>query len=251
MQIEISKLSRIGAREENQDRVEVLLGDHTVLAMVIDGMGGHSAGAEAARCAVTTLAERFRQNKQPLPQPDRFLARSIGHAHDDMVRLGREQHIDEKPRATCAVCIVQEDIAFWCHLGDSRVYHIRDGKVLQRTRDHTHVELLFREGLIEESEINTHPMRSFVELCLGGEPTKPPVTISGPHALQENDVLFLCSDGLWGGVSDVEIAQAFAEVNDQFELDEKVESLVTDAIANNMPGSDNTSVAVLIWRGKN
>ncbi|MBT8132552.1 MAG: serine/threonine-protein phosphatase, partial [Gammaproteobacteria bacterium] len=100
MQIEISKISRIGARSENQDRVEVLLGDHTVLAMVLDGMGGHSAGAEAANCAIATLSERFRKNKQPLAQPDRFLARGIGDAHYDLVRLGSDQHIDEKPRAT-------------------------------------------------------------------------------------------------------------------------------------------------------
>jgi serine/threonine protein phosphatase PrpC len=57
------------------------------------------------------------------------------------------------PRATCAVCIVQGDSAYWAHIGDSRVYHLRSGRVLERTRDHSHVEFLLREGLISEEQV--------------------------------------------------------------------------------------------------
>ncbi|MBT8063143.1 MAG: protein phosphatase 2C domain-containing protein, partial [Gammaproteobacteria bacterium] len=71
LQIEIAKFSHIGNREENQDRVEVLMGDHTVLAMVIDGMGGHSAGAEAAMTAVATISDKFRKSPQPISFTER------------------------------------------------------------------------------------------------------------------------------------------------------------------------------------
>ncbi|MDH3587960.1 MAG: serine/threonine-protein phosphatase [Gammaproteobacteria bacterium] len=249
MQIEIAKYSHIGNREENQDRVEILIGDHSVLAMVLDGMGGHSAGAEAAMTAIATMSEKFRMSKQPLPFPERFLSRTIGDAHEALVILGRDQHLDAKPRATCAICLVQEDIAYWAHLGDSRVYHLRDNRVVQRTRDHTHVELLLQEGLIEESEIANHPMRSFVEHCLGGDRAKPTATVSEPYLLQENDTLLLCSDGFWGGLADNDIAAAFAATGGNFNLQKKLEELVDLAVANNTPGSDNTTAAAMIWRG--
>ncbi len=247
MQIEIAKFSHIGNRDENQDRVEILIGDHTVLAMVLDGMGGHSDGAQAAITAIATMSDRFRQSKQPLPFPERFLARTIGDAHDALVEIGRNEHIDAKPRATCAVCLVQDEVAIWAHLGDSRIYHLRDGKVAERTRDHTHVELLLQEGLIDESEIPFHPMRSFVEHCLGGDRPKPPVTVSEPSILQPGDTLLLCSDGLWGGVADSRMAEAFAgnDSNPQ----EILEKLVKDAVASNSPNSDNTTAAALTWRG--
>ena len=248
MQLEIAKFSHIGDREENQDRVEILMGDHTVLAMVLDGMGGHSSGAEAAMTAIATMSDNFRNSKQPLPFPDRFMTRTIGDSHEALVNLGSGQNIDAKPRATCAVCLVQENVAYWSHLGDSRIYHVRDKLILDRTRDHTHVELLLQEGLIIESEIARHPMRSFVEHCLGGDRPKPPVTASGPHKLQDNDMLLLCSDGFWGGLTDADMSEVVAAIDLNGNLQETVEQLAHDAVNRNSPGSDNTTVAAIVWR---
>ncbi|MBT8137302.1 MAG: protein phosphatase 2C domain-containing protein [Gammaproteobacteria bacterium] len=249
MQIEIAKYSHIGNREENQDRVEILIGDHSTLGMVLDGMGGHSAGAEAAMTAIATMSDKFRKSKQPLPFPERFLSRTVGDAHEALVGLGRDEHLDAKPRATCALCLIQDNLAYWAHLGDTRAYHLRDGKVHERTRDHTHVELLLQEGLIDESEIATHPMRSFVEQCLGGDRPKPPVTVSEPCQLEPGDILLLCSDGFWGGLKDREIAAAFAATGGDFDAQEKLQELVEQAVANNTPGSDNTTAAVIVYRG--
>ncbi len=246
MQVEIAKYSHIGNRSENQDRVEVLIGDHTVLAIVIDGMGGHSAGAEAAKLCVATISERFRSSKQPLPFPERFLSRATGEAHDALVQLGHADTLGDKPRATCALCLVQKDNAFWAHVGDSRIYHLRKDAIIERTRDHTHVELLLQEGLIDESEIASHPMRSFVEQCLGGERSRPPVTVAGPYALTTGDVLLACSDGVWGGTVDRQFASALVfESGDT--LQEHIEQLVNGAVARNAPNSDNATAAAIRW----
>ena len=83
-----------------------------------------------------------------------------------------------RPRATCAVCLVQNGSAFWAHIGDSRIYLLRRGKVFKRTRDHSHVEFLLREGVITADQALTHPMRNFVECCLGGEPFLPEMTLA-------------------------------------------------------------------------
>ncbi len=246
LQVEVAKFSHIGHRSDNQDRVEVLIGDHTVLAIVIDGMGGHAAGAEAARVCIATISERFRSSKQPLPFPERFLSRATGEAHDALVQLGHAETLGDKPRATCALCLVQKDSAFWAHIGDSRVYHLRGDSIIERTRDHTHVELLLQEGLIDESEIASHPMRSFVDQCLGGERSRPAVTIAGPYALASGDILMACSDGVWGGLVDRQLAQALVCGPDDT-LQEHIESLVQGAVTRNAPNSDNATAAAIRW----
>jgi serine/threonine protein phosphatase PrpC len=98
------------------------------------------------------------------------------------------------------VCLVQDSAAYWAHVGDSRVYQLRQSQVLERTRDHSHVEVLLREGLITEAEVHGHPMRNYVECCLGGDAALPEMSISTRRRLKSGDVLLLCTDGLWANL---------------------------------------------------
>src|SRR5690606_29471881 len=109
-----------------------------------------------------------------------------------------------------AIALVQQGSAYWAHIGDSRVYHLRGGAMLVRTRDHSHVEMLLRQGKITESQLPTHPMRNFVECCLGGDPAIPEMTLSGRHVLQPDDVVLLCTDGIWAGLADSALAACSA-----------------------------------------
>ncbi len=247
MQIEYAELSLLGDREDNQDRVTVSAAEQAALLVVIDGMGGHSDGSRAADTALKSLLESFRQTSLPMFDPLGFLHMALSRAHDDVAKLGNGQTIDTRPRATTAVCLVQEGAAFWAHIGDSRVYHMRHGKILQRTRDHSHVELLLREGKITEEELPTHPMRNFVECCLGGDPAIPEMTVSGRHVLQPGDVLLLCTDGIWANLRDSDIAGFFREDNQ--ELRAWLEALGRRAVQASAPFSDNSTAAVLRWHG--
>ena len=119
--------------------------------------------------------------------------------------------------------------------------------MFKRTRDHSHVEFLLREGVITPDQALTHPMRNFVECCLGGEPFLPEMTLGLREPLETNDVLLVCSDGLWGGVDDAEIAAAFplarAPLRDELQrLSERSVNVVG-------AGADNTSAAVVRWIG--
>jgi serine/threonine protein phosphatase PrpC len=247
LQIEYAELSLLGDREDNQDRVTVSAAEQAALLVVIDGMGGHSDGSRAADTALKSLLESFRQTSLPMFDPLGFLHMALSRAHDDVAKLGNGQIIDTRPRATTAVCLVQEGAAFWAHIGDSRVYHMRHGKILQRTRDHSHVELLLREGKITEEELPTHPMRNFVECCLGGDPAIPEMTVSGRHVLQPGDVLLLCTDGIWANLRDSDIAGFFREDNQ--ELRAWLEALGRRAVQASAPFSDNSTAAVLRWHG--
>jgi serine/threonine protein phosphatase PrpC len=192
LRIEYADLSLVGDREDNQDRVAIAVRDAAAFMIVLDGMGGHSDGSRAADTALKSLLDSFHQISLPAFDPLGFLHLALSKAHDD-VRLGFGQSMESRPRATTAVCLVQEGAAYWAHIGDSRVYWIRRGQVLERTRDHSHVELLLREGKITEQEVATHPMRNFVECCLGGDPAIPEMTIAGRRVLTPGDVILLCT----------------------------------------------------------
>ena len=94
-------------------------------------------------------------------------------------------------------------------MGDSRVYHVRAGQVIERTRDHSHVELLVREGLISAGQMQTHPLRNFVESCLGGDSILPEMTLESARALLHGDVLLVCTDGFWAGLEDADYRGRF------------------------------------------
>ena len=128
MQIEHADLSLLGNREENQDRVAIADGDGSVLLAVVDGMGGHADGAQAAEAAIRTMVGEFWEASRPLFDPEGFLHLTIGRAHEAVVALGQGLPPEMRPRATCAVCLVQGSSAYWAHVGDSRVYLLRGGK---------------------------------------------------------------------------------------------------------------------------
>ena len=206
LQVEHADLSLLGNREENQDRVAIAMDDDAAFLAVVDGMGGHADGARAAEVAIRTMVAEFWEASRPLFDPDGFLHLTLGRAHEAVVALGRGLPLEIRPRATCAVCLVQGANAFWAHVGDSRIYQLRGGRVLERTRDHSHVELLLREGRITERQAHDHPMRNYVECCIGGDAALPEMSLGGRRPLRRGDVLLLCSDGLWSGLNDEQIA---------------------------------------------
>lgn len=243
MRIECADLSLLGDREDNQDRVAVATSEQTALLVVIDGMGGHADGSRAADTALKSLLDSFWQSTLPLLDPQGFMHLALSYAHDEVVRLGTGLTIDSRPRATIAVCLVQDGAAYWGHVGDSRVYLIRQGQVRERTRDHSHVELLLREGKITEEDIPGHPMRNFVECCLGGDASIPEMTISGRKPLLAGDTLFLCTDGIWSNIKDADIVTFIQD--DTKNLRARLDELGRRAVKTGAPFSDNSSAAVL------
>jgi serine/threonine protein phosphatase PrpC len=243
LRVEYAELSLIGGRDSNQDRVSVAVAEEAALLIACDGMGGHADGERAAEIAQQTVVERFWQTGQPLLDPLGFLHLALGAAHASVVGLSPRLPLEMRPRATCAVCIVQQNSAYWAHVGDSRVYHLRAGRLRERTRDHSHVELLMREGVISAGQMQNHPMRNFVESCLGGEQILPEMALNPRRALLPDDLLLVCTDGFWANLDEKEIAGAFTTLG--LPLQDTLAALSAQAVLNAGGGSDNTSVAAL------
>ena len=125
---------------------------------------------------------------------------------------------------------------------------MRDGEVVSRSRDHSHVEVLIQEGAITEEEALDHPMRNFVECCIGGDAAVPDMSITTKQPLSRGDVLLACSDGLWSGLSDEEMAETATRPSES--LAENLKALSVKALHVNAPYSDNTTGTALRWLGE-
>jgi serine/threonine protein phosphatase PrpC len=242
LQVEFAEVSLLGARDENQDRVAVSVGTEAALIAAFDGMGGHADGARAAETARTVVLSRLASQPQPLLDPLAFLHLSLGQAHADIAAFGAPMPIEHRPRATGALCLVQQGTAWWAHVGDSRVYHLRHGRVLSRTRDHSHVELLLQEGLINAEQAQSHPMRNYVESCLGGDVLLPEMAIGRCVRVEPGDTLLVCTDGFWSNLRDEDIA---ASLYSSVPLATALYAIAEFASKIAGAASDNTSAAAL------
>ncbi len=242
MRIEFAEISLRGGREDNQDRVAVAVAPAATLLIVLDGMGGHAHGAQAAQVGLDAVLQAFGAPNQPLLDPLGFLHRALLRAHAAVVALGEGVPFDRRPRSTLAVCLVQEHTAWFGHLGDSRIYHLRDGAVARRTVDHSHVGLLVREGLISDAQAQVHPLRNYVESCIGGMDVIPEMDIGGCVHLRSGDALLVCSDGFWVPLGDAAITQGIAEA---IPLGDALSRLAELAVQRAGATSDNTTAAAL------
>lgn len=247
MRVEYGKVSLTGDRKDNQDKAKVVVTEHAAMLLAFDGMGGHLDGALAAKTALEIVEKEFLSVPKPIFDPQGFLYAALGKAHDAVVTDSIDVDVDARPRATCAICLVQDQAAYWAHVGDSRVYWLRKARVVERTRDHSHVEVLLQEGVIKEHQMTSHPMRNYVESCLGGDDALPSITVSRKKRLRGGDALLTCTDGLWSGLSDTELAKMADRTG--LSILDNLQEMAERAIKANSPYSDNTTVASLRWLG--
>jgi len=206
MQFTIFQDSRKGSRRINQDRIAFTYGRDTLLLVVADGMGGHAGGEIAAQICVRLFVERFQQEAKPiLKNPLKFLQDSMTRAHQALGSYANQFSMLETPRTTCVACVVQAGYAYWAHVGDSRLYLFRRGRLIGETKDHSKVQYLVDQGIINAEEASRHPDRNRIFSCLGGL-VDPVIDLSKRTFLHNGDILMLCTDGLWSVVSKEEVA---------------------------------------------
>ncbi|MES2407050.1 MAG: protein phosphatase 2C domain-containing protein [Pseudomonadota bacterium] len=243
MRFSIYQASRQGGRDYNQDRVAYSYSRDALLMVVADGMGGHSHGELAAQITVQTLAETFQRHARPkLNDPAAFLHGALERAHLAINDHANTHHLAEIPHTTCVACVLQEDAAWWAHVGDSRLYLYSDHGLVTRTRDHSTVQQLCDDGFITQDEMKTHPDRNKIYNCLGGH-MQPDVEVSRPMPLSEHDTILLCTDGLWGALTEEQIAATLRA----FPLERAIEFLMDHAELRAGHAGDNLSAVGMTW----
>ena len=243
MRFSVYQVSRKGGREKNEDRMGYCYTRSSGLFALADGMGGHPEGEVASQLALQTLAAMYQRDAKPtLPEPMRFLSDSILGGHHQLIRYATDRALLDTPRTTIVACVLQGQAAYWAHCGDSRLYLLRGDKLVARTRDHSYTEL--QGALAGGPPLPQRFNRNVLFTCLGS-PGKPVIDSAGPIHLQPGDKLMLCSDGLWGSVSDDAIVQHLATRP----ISDAVPELAEQALRSAGSNADNVTVLAVEWEG--
>ncbi len=243
MKYGLAQATRLGARQINEDRIGSWSTSAALLMVVADGLGGHEHGEVAAELAVSVLVSAFKREALPrLADPAAFLERGLAAGHAAILREAQSRDFVETPRTCLVACVVQGGHAHWTHIGDTRLYHIRSGRILARTRDHTVVQQLIDEGRIREEAVSSHPERNRLLQCLGGY--RAPKSQAPERArLAKGDIVLLCSDGFWGPLTQRQLMHPLLARP----LDTAIDELVALAEERAGPQCDNVSVMAMAW----
>lgn len=226
-------------RSDNQDSFLVHIfpngaDNNGLLAIVADGVGGENAGSVASMKAVEVIKSRL-LNDEGMPQFD--LKKAIEAANQGIYTLSGFHKEYQGMATTCSALMIKDDRVITGHVGDCRIYRIRDGIIERLTDDHTLPMRLFRNGEITRAELEDHPQSHVLTNALG---TKETIDVDiNSFPFEENDTYLICSDGLYKYFDDEEIRDAVMKTS----LDSLPESLA--AMANERGGSDNITVIVV------
>lgn len=229
-----------GDRSEQQDRVAIMRGrlaPRAVLALVADGLGGRSGGALAS-AQVMSSAQRLFDEFSAGDPVERFFEDLVHEIH--IVLQLAAATVSLQPHSTLAAVLVQPERVDWCHVGDSRVYHVRDGELAARTIDDTVLEQLVSAGRLDPARARLHPSASLLTQALGG-PTDPYPNLGSLRDPRTGDAFMLCSDGAWAYLPDEQIAAALSTGT----VREAASTLLTDARERARGNGDNCSMVLL------
>lgn len=207
------------------------------LFAVADGMGGHRAGEVASRAAIAELVRYLKENLPLFPNPADALVSGVQAANRLVFHLSSSYRSLRGMGTTLTAALVRNGELFWAHVGDSRLYLLRGGELVQLTEDHSLVRELVRRGGLREEQARFHPHRSVLTRALGIEPE---VRVDSDRlVLRSKDRLLLCTDGLTEHLSDEEIAAVVSCAA----VAEAVGRLVEMALGRG--GTDNISIILL------
>jgi PPM family protein phosphatase len=231
-----------GDREYQQDQIALIAHPrHTgcVLGVVADGMGGRSGGRKASDQVMMTCKQLFERYSPEHDDAPALLKQMVQESH--LVIKLTAISAEQEPHSTIAAFIINPNgECFWVHAGDSRIYHFRGNRLVQRTMDHSYVQMLVDRGELTEEEANVHPQSNILMGCLGAE-DEPPADVHHIAQLVPGDTLMMCSDGVWHYFSSEELGSVLSSLSPR----EATEFLIDKARQRAHGGGDNLSLVIV------
>jgi PPM family protein phosphatase len=209
--VEVAGLTDVGCQRENNedsygywesedDTVFARLGR---LAIVADGMGGHEGGQIASHIAVDAIQQAYSNAAEADPQT--ILITALQEAHHRIQRRASENPDLQGMGTTCTACAIVGRSLCYAHVGDSRLYLLRKDTLRVLSRDHSLVARLIETGVLRQEDAENHPQKHVLTAALGVADEIEPDFPSEPLSLEKSDVLLICTDGLWGQLTEVEL----------------------------------------------
>jgi serine/threonine protein phosphatase PrpC len=239
LQLQAGALTDVGReRAENQDAIGHTRIPGASVWYVCDGMGGHLGGSTASRLAIEGIDETLKQTHDSLHDAIDAAMQEANRRIHQMSTSRRELH----NMGTTAVLVAIEDSGnvIVAHVGDSRAYLLRDNTIRQLTRDHTMVQRLVDDGVIEPEAAENHPHSNYISRSLGGREAVDVEFNPEPITTVDGDIFMLCSDGLHGLVKEPDMAVTMRAMPPEDSAAQLID------MANEAGGHDNISVQVVL-----
>jgi len=225
-------------RDNNEDflAIETIAEDEHLL-IVADGMGGHQAGNIASSLGVETFVRHYGNIRKKGMPVDKALLESINKSNSAVLKKASADLDKRGMGTTFSALLISGDQANIVHIGDSRIYLIRDNTIKRITTDHTFVEKMVSEGRITEEEARRHPQKNILYMSLGARETFHPDEVNGMK-VKESDIFLICSDGLTDMVAD----DVIKEYCLAYPPEKAVEELI--GLSNRNGGLDNVTIVI-------
>lgn len=246
-----SNYQHIGSRKAQEDAFalsdlanEAMIRHSGVLAVVADGMGGLAHGDEASSAAVDTFMMQYAACNGDIPEPiPQCLDRALLASNEAVFSLALQQGKVLAVGTTLVAAVIYHNQLHWISVGDSRIYHCRNGQARPLNKDHIYANKLLEDVLnnrITRSEAENHPERGYLTSYLGIQNLPEIDRSEEPLILEPGDTVMLCSDGLYNTLSDNEIMETL-----QNSSVHTAELLVETVLSRNNPHQDNVTAVVL------
>lgn len=236
--VQFSAISRSGSRPENEDRVGMARQGECFCFALADGLGGHGCGEVASKIAVETAKEEFAGERRPL------LERIFEKAQENILRQQQENRRLADMKTTMVVLSIEEDRVQWGHIGDSRLYFFQNGRIAERTLDHSVPQMLVSIGEIKEKQIRCHPDRNRLLRVLGAETEELRYQLSQERPRERKTAFLLCSDGFWELILEKKMESTLKKADTPADWLEAMEKIVKKNGRNK--DMDNYS-AIAVW----
>lgn len=227
-------------RQANEDSMGSLETINGLVAVVCDGMGGHVGGATASRIAVETILSFL--NSKYYEDPRLAIGEAIDAANQAILHQGNIQSELKGMGSTCVLLLVRDGKVYIGHIGDSRIYLVRNRRIRQLTKDHSYVQMLVDMRQLSPEQAEHHPRKNEITNALGIADMKPATVMPDAMLPEAGDCFLLCSDGLSGMVSDREIEKVISRQS-EMRAQERADCLIRKAKENG--GLDNITVQLV------
>lgn len=195
MNIKYAFITKQGDRNINEDCIGTAEKENSLFFALADGLGGHGMGDKASKTAVTVSLAIYDSNKL---EPGALLQECFISSQNKVLEIQQELRKEDSIKTTLVTLLIDNNIAYWGHIGDSRMYIFKKGKKLLRTKDHSVPQMLYMVGDIKEKEIRTHEDRNKLLKVIGVKWDKPKFELTEePLTVKKEDSFLLCSDGFW------------------------------------------------------
>ncbi len=244
----LAAISSLGDRSEQQDSIGFDIRPDEGIVIICDGMGGHSGGKQASAFAVDALLKAYAL-EYPSKNLSECLIEAVNTIDDKISLLCDEKGNQLKAGSTVVACIIRQKNLYWISVGDSRIYLLRRGELVQATQDHIYQFVVDEErarGLVTEEEYLEKSLKGEALVSFLGINGLPQIDINDvPFELFEGDKVILMSDGLYKLVSDEEILRILSNFNNIEDAIRALELKAQKSARASGTSRDNMSVAIL------